>query len=47
MSMYFKSLGYDGIIYKSTVSNLGKNIVLFNKQYFKPKYIKKDKPTIK
>lgn len=31
LAYYFTSLGYDGIIYKSTVYDKGKNIVLFNK----------------
>lgn len=31
MATYFLSIGYSGIIYKSTVQNGGKNIVLFDK----------------
>lgn len=36
MAQYFKSLGYDGIIYKSTVSKVGKNMVMFDKTSFTP-----------
>lgn len=36
LAQYFQSLGYDGIIYKSTVYDMGKNIVLFDKQYATP-----------
>ena len=38
LAYYFKQLGYDGIIYKSTVSNsrYGKNIVLFDKYLANP-----------
>lgn len=38
LAYYFSKLGYDGIIYKSTVCNngYGKNIVLFNKYYAEP-----------
>jgi len=36
---YFKSLGYKGIIYKSTVSKYGKNIVVFDKNSFVPQSI--------
>lgn len=32
MAQYYISLGYSGIIYGSTVSNLGRNIVLFDKK---------------
>lgn len=39
MAKYFISLGYDGIIYKSTVSDVGKNIVMFNKESFLPEKI--------
>lgn len=39
MGNYFKSLGYKGIIYKSTVSNYGKNIVIFDKNSFVPQRI--------
>lgn len=39
MAQYFKSLGYDGIIYKSTVSKFGKNIVMFDKMSFEPTQI--------
>jgi hypothetical protein len=39
MGNYFKSLGYKGIIYKSTVSNYGKNIVVFDKNSFMPRNI--------
>lgn len=42
IAYYFKQLGFDGIIYKSTVCNnqYGKNIVLFNKLYAEPFEIK-------
>lgn len=38
LAYYFNQLGFDGIIYKSTVCNngYGKNIVLFNKYLAKP-----------
>ena len=36
IAQYFISLGYSGIIYKSTVSNGGKNLVLFDKTMAKP-----------
>ncbi|MCL8205947.1 RES family NAD+ phosphorylase [Ligilactobacillus agilis] len=36
MSQYYISLGYSGIIYGSTVSNLGRNIVLFDKNVAHP-----------
>lgn len=36
MAYYFQSIGYDGIAYSSTVSEKGKNIVLFNKNDAKP-----------
>lgn len=36
MATYFLSIGYSGIIYKSTVQNGGKNIVLFDKQLAHP-----------
>ena len=36
MAQYFLSMGYSGIIYKSTVCNKGKNIVLFDKEYAHP-----------
>ncbi|MCX0385049.1 hypothetical protein LI053_06210 [Clostridium perfringens] len=38
MAYYFKQLGFEGIIYKSTVCNngYGKDIVLFNKNLAKP-----------
>lgn len=36
MANYFQSIGYDGIAYSSTVSDKGKNIVLFNKNDAKP-----------
>lgn len=36
MAYYFQSLGYDGIAYSSTVSDKGKNLVLFNKNDAKP-----------
>lgn len=36
MAKYFQSLGFDGIIYKSTVSQVGKNIVMFDKESFYP-----------
>ena len=39
MGNYFKSLGYKGIIYKSTVSKYGKNVVVFNKNSFVPQNI--------
>ena len=39
MAAYFKSLGFDGIIYKSTVSDAGKNLVMFDKISFIPKRI--------
>lgn len=39
MSAYFKSLGFDGIIYKSTVSDVGKNLVMFDKISFLPERI--------
>lgn len=36
IASYFKSYGYKGIIYKSTVYKGGKNLVLFNKNLAKP-----------
>lgn len=36
IAQYFISMGYSGIIYKSTVCDKGKNIVLFNKEYAHP-----------
>lgn len=36
MAQYYNSLGYSGIIYGSTVSNAGRNIVLFDKNIGKP-----------
>lgn len=39
MANYFKALGYKGIIYKSTVSDYGKNIVVFDKNFFVPQGI--------
>lgn len=36
LAYYFTSLGFDGILYKSTVYNRGKNLVLFNKYDAKP-----------
>ena len=36
MAQYFLSLGYSGIIYKSTVFDKGKNLVLFDKGLAKP-----------
>lgn len=36
MAQYYISLGYSGIIYASTVSESGKNIVLFDKAVAKP-----------
>lgn len=36
MAKYFMSLGFDGIIYKSTVSKVGKNIVMFDRESFNP-----------
>lgn len=36
MAQYYSSLGYSGIIYGSTVSEIGRNIVLFNKNIAKP-----------
>ena len=36
IASYFKSLNYGGIIYKSTVYETGKNLVLFNKTYAMP-----------
>lgn len=36
MAQYYSSLGYSGIIYGSTVSEVGRNIVLFNKNIAKP-----------
>lgn len=36
MANYFLSIGYSGIIYKSTVQNGGKNIVLFDKRLAHP-----------
>lgn len=39
MAAYFKSLGFDGIIYKSTVSDVGKNLVMFDKVSFLPEHI--------
>lgn len=36
MANYFKSIGFDGIIYKSTVYDRAKNIVLFDKYMAKP-----------
>lgn len=39
MAAYFKALGFDGIIYKSTVSDVGKNLVMFDKISFLPERI--------
>lgn len=39
MGNYFKRIGYKGIIYKSTVSSCGKNIVIFNKNSYIPQNI--------
>lgn len=39
MAQYFKNLGYDGIIYKSTVCKSGRNMVLFDKKIFSPSKI--------
>ena len=36
MAQYYISLGYAGIIYGSTVSSVGKNIVLFDKNIANP-----------
>lgn len=36
MAQYYNSLGYSGIIYGSTVSEVGRNIVLFDKKIAKP-----------
>ena len=36
MAQYYSSLGYSGIIYGSTVSEVGRNIVLFDKKIAKP-----------
>ena len=36
MAQYYISLGYSGIIYGSTVSNVGRNIVLFDKSLAHP-----------
>ena len=36
MAQYYISLGYSGIIYGSTVSEVGRNIVLFDKEIAKP-----------
>lgn len=36
MAQYYRSLGYSGIIYGSTVSEVGRNIVLFDKIIAKP-----------
>lgn len=36
MAQYFITKGYSGIVYKSTVSNKGKNLVLFEKKYASP-----------
>ena len=36
MAQYYISLGYYGIIYRSTVCSVGKNIVLFDKQMAHP-----------
>ena len=36
MAQYYISLGYSGIIYGSTVSNVGRNIVLFDKNMASP-----------
>lgn len=36
MANYYKNLGYSGIVYKSTVCQGGKNIVLFDKCIAKP-----------
>lgn len=36
MAQYFILKGYSGIVYKSTVSDKGKNLVLFDKNYAKP-----------
>ncbi len=36
LAQYFITKGYAGILYKSTVSAVGKNVVLFDKQYANP-----------
>ena len=36
MAQYYISLGYSGIIYGSTVSSVGRNIVLFDKNVAHP-----------
>lgn len=36
IAQYFISLGFSGIIYKSTVCEGGKNLVLFDKTYAHP-----------
>lgn len=36
IAQYFLSLGYSGIVYKSTVYDKGKNLVLFDKNLVKP-----------
>ena len=36
MAQYYISLGYSGIMYGSTVCNVGKNIVLFDKNIASP-----------
>lgn len=36
IAQYFLSIGYSGIIYKSTVCKEGKNLVLFDKSYAHP-----------
>ena len=36
LASYFKSLGYGGILYQSTVYDKGKNLVLFDKDFVEP-----------
>lgn len=36
MAQYYVSLGFSGIIYESTVSRSGRNIVMFNKNVAHP-----------
>ncbi|MCI5727789.1 MAG: RES family NAD+ phosphorylase [Clostridium sp.] len=42
MAQYYISLGYSGIIYGSTVSSVGRNIVLFDKKIARPSGVIED-----
>ncbi len=42
MAQYYIALGYSGIIYGSTVSSVGRNLVLFNKNMALPRGVIED-----